>query len=70
MCPMCLATAVLIAGSATSTGGLTAIAIKKFGIKNAAVNNPTPTPSELLRKESGAGEIIPYSHQRRDQDVS
>jgi hypothetical protein len=70
MCPVCITTAVLIAGSATSTGGLTAIAIKKFGVKNTVINNSTPTPSDLLRKESGAGEIIPYSHQRRDQDVS
>ena len=31
MCPVCLTTAVLIAGSVTFTGGLTALAIKKFG---------------------------------------
>ena len=35
MCPLCLTTAVLIAGSVISTGGLAAIAIKKFGGKNA-----------------------------------
>ena len=70
MCPLCISTAALIAGSVTSTGGLAAIAIKKFGVKNTVINNSTPTPSDLLRKESGAGEIIPYSHQRRDQDVS
>jgi len=46
MCPVCLATAVIIAGSATSTGGLTAIAIKKFGVKNAVNNNPSPTLSK------------------------
>ena len=35
MCPVCLATAVLIAGSATSTGGLAAVAIRKLSrIKN------------------------------------
>jgi hypothetical protein len=45
MCPVCLTTAVLIAGSVISTGGLTAIAIKKFGVKNAVDNNPDPTPS-------------------------
>ena len=33
MCPMCLATAALIAGSATSTGGFAAIIIRKFGMK-------------------------------------
>jgi hypothetical protein len=70
MCPVCLATAVLIAGSATSTGGLTAIAIKKFGVKNAVHNNPTPTTSELFRRENEAGEIVPNSHQRREQDAN
>jgi hypothetical protein len=40
MCPVCLTTAMLIAGSATSTGGLAAIAIKKFGVKNAVDKNP------------------------------
>jgi hypothetical protein len=46
MCPVCLTTAMLIAGSATSTGGLAAIAIRKFGGKNAVDNNPSPTPSK------------------------
>ena len=36
MCPVCLATAAMIAGSAISTGGLTAIVIKKFCAKNCA----------------------------------
>ena len=44
MCPVCITAAVLIAGSATSTGGLTAIAMRKFGVKNAVDNHPTPTP--------------------------
>jgi hypothetical protein len=48
MCPVCLTTAVLIAGKVTSSGvlggGLAAIAIKKFGVKNAVDNNPNPTP--------------------------
>jgi hypothetical protein len=39
MCPVCLTTAALIAGSVTSTGGLAAIAVRKFGIKNAADNS-------------------------------
>ncbi|HWZ51167.1 MAG TPA: hypothetical protein VNW54_06865 [Granulicella sp.] len=45
MCPVCITTALLIAGSATSTGGLAAIAIKKFGVKNAVDNPPASTPS-------------------------
>jgi hypothetical protein len=47
MCPICITTAVLIAGSATSTGGVVAIAIKKFGGKSGGKNNPAPTSSEL-----------------------
>jgi len=35
MCPVCITTVLLIAGSATSTGGAAAIAIKKFGVKHA-----------------------------------
>ena len=36
MCPVCVA-AVLIAGSvAASTGGLAAVAMKKFGVKKTA----------------------------------
>jgi hypothetical protein len=61
MCPACLTTAALIAGSVTSTGGLAAVVIKKFGIKkfgvkkfgvkntegkNAADHNPATTPSQ------------------------
>jgi hypothetical protein len=30
MCPFCLATAAIIAGSATGTGGLTALVASKF----------------------------------------
>ena len=43
MCPVCIATAVLIAGSASSTGGLAAIAIKKLGFRNTVDNHPAPT---------------------------
>ncbi|HEY4355835.1 MAG TPA: hypothetical protein VGN16_08820 [Acidobacteriaceae bacterium] len=43
MCPLCLSTAALIAGSVISTGGLAAFAIRKFGIKRAVDNNVTPT---------------------------
>jgi hypothetical protein len=70
MCPVCIATAALIAGSATSTGGLAAVVIKKLGVKSAVESNPAPTPSKLSRKQNGAGEIVSNSTQRRDQDVS
>jgi hypothetical protein len=55
MCPLCLTTAMLIAGSATSTGGVAAIAIKMFGVKNAADNHPALPSSQALRQENGAG---------------
>jgi hypothetical protein len=35
MCPVCLATALLIGGKVASSGGVAAIAMKKFGVKNA-----------------------------------
>jgi hypothetical protein len=33
MCPVCLATAALIAGSVTSSGGLAAVIVRKLGVK-------------------------------------
>ena len=33
MCPACIGTAVVIAGGATSSGGLAALAVKKFCTK-------------------------------------
>ena len=33
MCPMCISTALLMAGSVTSSGGLAAIAITRLGRK-------------------------------------
>jgi hypothetical protein len=36
MCPVCIATAALIAGKVTSSAGAAAIAIRKLGGKNAA----------------------------------
>jgi hypothetical protein len=36
MCPLCISTAVLIAGSVASTGGLAAVVIKKSSVKNNA----------------------------------
>jgi hypothetical protein len=46
MCPVCLTTAMLIAGSVISTGGLAAIAMKKLGVKHAANNHPAPASKE------------------------
>lgn len=57
MCPVCITTAVLIAGSATSTGGLAAIAIRKFGVTNTADDNSA-------RTKNGAGEVLPNAEER------
>lgn len=46
MCPVCLTTAALIAGSVTATGGLVAIALSKFSVKNAADNSSPSTPTK------------------------
>jgi hypothetical protein len=42
MCPICLVTAVLLAGKVVAAGGVAAITIKKLGGKNAVDNNPAP----------------------------
>lgn len=52
MCPVCLANAALIAGSATSTGGLAAIAIRKFGVESAVDNHSTPTVSSCFEERA------------------
>src|SRR5262245_51914451 len=46
MCPVCIATAALIAGGVASMGGLAVAAIKKSGVKNAADNHSTPAQSQ------------------------
>ncbi len=60
MCPVCLLTALLIAGSVTSSGGLAAIAIRKFSAKNAEdpipAPNPSPIPSPIPSKEDRHGQ--------------
>jgi hypothetical protein len=51
MCPVCLTTAALIAGSVTSTGGIAAIAIRKIGGKSAIDNKPAqPEPSRFDKR--------------------
>jgi len=52
MCPVCIATAALIAGSsATSTCGLAALAVKKLLTKSVANKIPTPTTSKEDRND-------------------
>ncbi len=46
MCPMCLASAALIAGSIATAGGLTAFALKKAATGKIANNIPANSPSK------------------------
>jgi hypothetical protein len=50
MCPVCIATAMLIAGGATSTGGLGAIAIRKT-MMSRTVNAEIGTNSNERRNQ-------------------
>ena len=51
MCPVCITTAAMIAGSVISTGGLTALAISKSGGNNAFDNRPAqPDPNSLEKR--------------------
>ena len=40
MCPVCIATAAIIAGSATGTGGLSAFVVAKIMKRNPANDSP------------------------------
>jgi hypothetical protein len=47
MCPVCIATAAWIAATAVSTGGMTALVLKKAATGKAANQFPAnPTPKE------------------------
>jgi len=46
MCPFCIASAALMVSGATSTGGLAAIVINKFRVKNRARANEQQNTNE------------------------
>jgi len=46
MCPVCLTTAMIVAASVTSTGGIAATALKKLGAKPAGSNHPNKDQSK------------------------
>jgi hypothetical protein len=52
MCPACLTTMALIAASATSTGGLTALAIKKLRATSGEENTPKQSYERRLRHDN------------------
>jgi hypothetical protein len=70
MCPVCLTTALLIAGSVASTSGLAAIAIKTFGVKKVVGNHSASKQSRLSRTKNSVGEVFPNADERRNQDVN
>jgi hypothetical protein len=54
MCPACIATMALIVASATSTGGLTALAMKTLRAKTGARDtDPTTQTMKLDKQEDG-----------------
>ncbi len=62
MCPVCMTTAVLIAGSVASTGVLAAVAMKKSGVKNAArreglVRHPDSPSARPLAGQAGRSSV-------------
>ncbi len=46
MCPFCISSAALVAGSLMSVGGLTALVVNKFRLKKQAKG--TVSPSKIL----------------------
>jgi hypothetical protein len=46
MCPACIASLALVAGSAISASGMTALVLKKFSAKNVAKKIPTQSQSK------------------------
>ena len=50
MCPVCITTAVLIAGSVTLTGGLAAGLVKKFGVKKTVEDHAALSASTQLER--------------------
>jgi hypothetical protein len=55
MCPVCLATAAIIAAKATGTGSLTALVAKTFRKKKLDNNFPTPISIPITEKEDRDG---------------
>jgi hypothetical protein len=46
MCPVCMATAAMIAGGAAGSGGLTALTVGLFRRRSRAINFPKLTETE------------------------
>jgi hypothetical protein len=68
MCPVCIATAVLIAGKVTSTAGLAAIAVRKLGVRNAVDNQPVTTPSVTTLSKEDRHEQQHHNESQHDNE--
>ena len=55
MCPVCLATAAWIAVATVSTGGMTALVLKRVATGNAANNIPKPKQGNTTTREDHHG---------------
>ena len=51
MCPVCLATGAVIAGSVATTGGLAALVFRSVTAASAAKNICTITPANIIPKK-------------------
>jgi len=58
MCPMCISTALMIAGSVASTGGLAAAAFRKSGTNDAADDRSAATQSDENRTASIVNSLL------------
>ena len=52
MCPVCIATAALIAGSATGTSGVMALVVTKFRKEKFATKFPKPAEAEEVHDDN------------------
>lgn len=52
MCPVCIATAALIAGSATGTGGVMALVVTKFRKERSASKFPEQAKTEEVHHDN------------------
>jgi hypothetical protein len=52
MCPACITNVLLMAASASSTGGLTALALKKLCWKSSAISKSTRLEGNKMQSET------------------
>ena len=57
MCPACMASAAVMAGSAISTGGLTALGVKIFRSKKKAKTDSSKTETDIATEIEREGSI-------------